>query len=61
MPFLFSAKVKAFGPNYKTYFVGGLHDKAVMDAYGFNWRTMTKSDCVAELFKLYQKLTSKSQ
>ena len=33
------------------------NDKAVMDAYGFNWRTMTESDCVAELFKLYQKLT----
>ena len=37
------------------------NDKAVMEAYGFNWRTMTESDCVAELFKLYQKLTSKSQ
>ena len=33
------------------------NDKAVMEAYGFNWRTMTESDCVAELFKLYQKLT----
>ena len=33
------------------------NDKAVMDAYGFNWRTMTESDCVAELFKLYRKLT----
>ena len=37
------------------------NDKAVMEAYGFNWRTMSESDCVAELFKLYQKLTSKSQ
>ena len=36
------------------------NDKAVMEAYGFNWRTMTESDCVAELFKLYQKLTNKS-
>lgn len=36
------------------------NDKAVMEAYGFNWRTMTESDCVAELFKLYQKLTSRS-
>ena len=35
------------------------NDKAVMEAYGFNWRTMTESDCVAELFKLYQKLTEK--
>ena len=33
------------------------NDKAVMEAYGFNWRTMTESDCVAELFKLYQKLS----
>ena len=37
------------------------NDKAVMEAYGFNWRTMTESDCVAELFKLYQKLTSKGR
>ena len=37
------------------------NDKAVMEAYGFNWRTMSESDCVAELFKLYQKLTNKSQ
>lgn len=27
-----------------------------MEAYGFDWRTMTESECVAELFKLYQKL-----
>ena len=33
------------------------NDKAVMEAYGFNWRTMTESDCVAKLFKMYQKLT----
>lgn len=32
------------------------NDKAVMEAYGFNWRHMTESDCVAELMKLYQKL-----
>ena len=31
-------------------------DRAVMEAYGFDWRTMTESECVAELFKLYQKL-----
>lgn len=31
------------------------NDKAVMDAYGFDWRTMTESECVAELMKLYQK------
>jgi hypothetical protein len=34
------------------------NDKAVMDAYGFNWRKMSESDCVAELMKMYQKLTS---
>lgn len=31
-------------------------DKAVMEAYGFDWRTMTESECVAELMKLYQAL-----
>lgn len=34
------------------------NDKAVMEAYGFAWRTMSESDCVAELFKMYQKLTN---
>ncbi len=34
------------------------NDRAVMEAYGFDWRKMTESECVAELFKLYQKLTS---
>lgn len=33
------------------------NDIAVMEAYGFNWRKMTESDCVAELMKLYQELT----
>ncbi|MCR4664130.1 MAG: methylase [Paludibacteraceae bacterium] len=33
------------------------NDRAVMEAYGFDWRTMTESDCVAELFKLYQAMT----
>lgn len=37
------------------------NDKAVMEAYGFNWRTMSESDCVAELFKMYQKLTNNGQ
>ena len=32
------------------------NDKAVMEAYGFDWRNMTESDCVAELMKMYQKL-----
>ena len=35
------------------------NDKAVMQAYGFNYKTMTESECVAELMKLYQKLTNK--
>ena len=33
------------------------NDRAVMAAYGFNVKTMTESQCVAELFKLYQNLT----
>ena len=33
------------------------NDRAVMQAYGFNVKTMTESQCVAELFKLYQELT----
>ena len=33
------------------------NDRAVMRAYGFDVRTMTESQCVAELFKLYQELT----
>ncbi len=33
------------------------NDIAVMEAYGFNWHKMTESDCVAELMKMYQKLT----
>ena len=34
------------------------NDKAVMIAYGFDYKTMTESECVAELMKMYQKLTS---
>ena len=33
------------------------NDKAVMDAYGFNWRTMTEPECVQALMKMYVKLT----
>ena len=33
------------------------NDRAVMQAYGFDIKTMTESQCVAELFKLYQELT----
>lgn len=35
------------------------NDRAVMEAYGFDWRKMSESDCVAELMKLYQQLISK--
>ena len=35
------------------------NDKAVMQAYGFDVKTMTESSCVAELMKLYQKLVGK--
>ena len=35
------------------------NDKAVMEAYGFNWRKMSEADCVAELMKMYQALTNK--
>ena len=34
------------------------NDKAVMTAYGFDWRSMTESQCVAELMKMYQQLTT---
>lgn len=32
------------------------NDKAVMEAYGFNWKKMTESDCVAELMKMYENI-----
>lgn len=34
------------------------NDKAVMETYGFDWKTMTESECVAELMKLYQEAVS---
>ena len=33
------------------------NDRAVMQAYGFDIKTTTETSCVAELMKLYQKLT----
>lgn len=33
------------------------NDRAVMQAYGFDVKTMTESSCVAELMKMYQKMT----
>ncbi|SFI38113.1 hypothetical protein SAMN04487775_10114 [Treponema bryantii] len=38
---------------------GILDARAVMAAYGFNTK-MTESECVAELFKMYEELTKKS-
>ena len=35
------------------------NDKAVMQAYGFWGKVKTESECVAELMKMYQELTSK--
>ncbi len=35
------------------------NDRAVMAVYGFPVKTMSESQCVAELFKLYQELTNK--
>ena len=34
------------------------NDRAVMQAYGFDVKTMTESTCVAELMKMYQKLVN---
>ena len=34
------------------------NDKAVMEAYGFDWHNMTESECVAELMKMYKKLSN---
>ena len=35
------------------------NDRAVMEAYGFKIKGTTESSCVAELMKMYQKLTEK--
>ena len=35
------------------------NDRAVMQAYGMNVRTTTESDAVAQLFRMYEKLTKK--
>ena len=35
------------------------NDRAVMQAYGFDVKTMTESTCVAELMKTYQKMVKK--
>ena len=33
------------------------NDRAVMEAYGFWGKLNTESECVAELMKMYQRLT----
>ena len=38
-----------------------LNDIAVMEAYGFDWRHMTESDCVAKLMEMYQELVDKNE
>lgn len=35
------------------------NDRAVMQAYGFDVKTMTESECVGELMKMYQKMTER--
>ena len=35
------------------------NDRAVMEAYSFGGKLNTESECVAELMKMYQQLTSK--
>ena len=37
------------------------NDKAVMQAYGFDWKTMSEADCVAALMKMYQELVCKEE
>ena len=37
------------------------NDKAVMEAYGFDWRKMTEADCVAELMKMYKELLNSTK
>lgn len=33
-----------------------MNDIAVMDAYGFNWKKMTETDCVAKLMEMYKSI-----
>lgn len=37
------------------------NDRAVMQAYGFDWKSMSEADCVAALMKMYQELVSKEE
>lgn len=37
------------------------NDKALMEAYDFDWHTMKEEDCVAELMKMYQRLVDEEK
>lgn len=37
------------------------NDIAVMEAYGFDWKNMTESECVAKLMEMYQELMLKNK
>ena len=37
------------------------NDKAVMEAYGFDWTHMTETECVAELMKMYKDLVAEGK
>ncbi len=37
------------------------NDKAVISAYGFNWKAMTSAECVEELMKMYQNLVQQAK
>lgn len=32
------------------------NDKLVMEAYGFDWRNMSETECISEIMKIYKKL-----
>lgn len=36
------------------------NDKTVITAYGWNWRGLGESECVARLMKLYQQISSQT-
>lgn len=37
------------------------NDIAVMETYGFDWKHMTESDCVAKLMQIHQELVNKNE
>lgn len=50
-------QIAAAAAQFAERWKGRGYDRAVMAAYGFDVKTMTESTSLAELFKLYQKLT----